>query len=229
MADYDGITRDALFLLAENRFRDSRAFYEEHKEALKQGVTVPMRQLAGILGGELLSLDPLMCTIPTKMVSRIRRDTRFTKDQSLYREHMWIMFMRPKHEWENYPAFWFEVSPNGYSMGVGLYGHAPGLMQTFRAHICAREADFRAAVRDALASGAVPYGERYKRPQPGCPTGLEALYNCKDFGFIYESSRLEDLADETIIGILRGCFRQLAPTFRFLLAVSDDYFAKTIF
>ncbi|MBR2732495.1 MAG: DUF2461 domain-containing protein [Clostridia bacterium] len=226
MADYNGITRDALFLLAENRFRDSRSFYEEHKEALKQGVTVPLRQLAGILGPELQSLDPLMCTVPTKMVSRIRRDTRFTKDQSLYRDHMWIMFMRPKHEWENYPAFWFEVAPNRYSMGVGLYGHTPGLMQTYREQIRDHETAFRAAVREALASGAVPYGERYKRPQPGCPAGLEALYNCKDFGFIYESSRLEDLADETILGVIRDCYRQLAPTFRFLLAVSDDYFSK---
>lgn len=226
MADYNGISREALFLLAENRFQDSKAFYEAHKEELKRGVTVPLRQLAGIFGEELLAVDPLMCTVPTKMVSRIRRDTRFTKDKSLYRENMWIMFMRPKHEWENYPAFWFEVTPGGYSMGVGLYGQAPGLMETFRAHVRENETAFRAAVRDALAAGASIYGERYKRPQPGCPAGLEALYNCKHFGFLLGSSRLEDLADETIIDLMRGYFRLLAPTYRFLLAVSDEYFSK---
>ena len=31
---YDGITRDSLFLLADNRFRDSKAYYEEHKEEM---------------------------------------------------------------------------------------------------------------------------------------------------------------------------------------------------
>ena len=93
---YDGITRNSLFLLADNRFRDSKAYYEEHKEEIKSGVTIPMRQIAGVIGEELLSVDPLMNTIPTKMVSRVRRDTRYTKDKSLYRENMWIMFMRPK-------------------------------------------------------------------------------------------------------------------------------------
>ena len=33
--EYNGITLDSLFLLAENRFRDSKPFYEEHKEQLK--------------------------------------------------------------------------------------------------------------------------------------------------------------------------------------------------
>ena len=76
--NYNGITRDALFMLADNRFRNSKAYYDEHKEELKTKITVPMRQIAGLLSEEMLALDPMMNTIPTKMVSRIRRDTRFT-------------------------------------------------------------------------------------------------------------------------------------------------------
>ena len=94
---YEGISRETLFLLADNRFRNSKEFYDEHKEELKSGITVPMRQIAGIISSEFAKLDPLMVTNPVKMVSRIRRDTRYTKDQSLYRENMWIMFMRDKH------------------------------------------------------------------------------------------------------------------------------------
>ena len=97
--EYKGITPDSIFLLAENRFRDSKAFYEEHKEEIKANITEPMRQIAGICVQDLLEIDPLINSIPTKMVSRVRRDTRYTKDKRLYRENMWIMFMRPKHEW----------------------------------------------------------------------------------------------------------------------------------
>ena len=45
--DFKGITRDALFMMADNRFRNSKAYYDEHKEELKAKMTVPMRQIAG--------------------------------------------------------------------------------------------------------------------------------------------------------------------------------------
>ena len=68
--EYKGITPEALFLLADNRFRNSKEYYESRKEEIKSGVT------------------ELMNTIPTRMVSRVRRDTRYTNDKSLYRDNM---------------------------------------------------------------------------------------------------------------------------------------------
>ena len=181
--EYKGITRDALFLMADNRFRDSKAYYEEHKEQIKSSMTIPMRQLAGILGEELISLDPLMNTVPTKMVSRVRRDTRYTKDKSLYRENMWIMFMRPKHEWRGYPCMWFEVTPTNYSLGVGFFGDEPGLLETFRKNLRENPDEFRKATDLCIATGSQFFNRKYKRPFPGCPEGLEDYYNAKDVGF----------------------------------------------
>ncbi len=223
---YDGITRESLFLLADNRFRDSKAYYEEHKEAIKNGVTVPMRQIAGIIGEELVSVDPLMNTIPTKMVSRVRRDTRYTKDKSLYRENMWIMFMRPKREWVGYPCMWFEVTPREYSMGIGFYGDEPGLLETFRKNLRERPEEFKKAADKCVKSGSVFFNRKYKRPFPGCPEGLEEYYNAKDVGFISFSGDLDDLKSEKIIEIIRGYFQAYIPMYKFLLSVSDEYYSK---
>lgn len=223
---YDGITRDSLFLLADNRFRDSKAYYEEHKEAIKSGVTIPMRQIAGIIGEELVSVDPLMNTIPTKMVSRVRRDTRYTKDKSLYRENMWIMFMRPKREWVGYPCMWFEVTPREYSLGVGFYGDEPGLLETFRKNLRERPEEFREAADKCIKSGSVFFKRQYKRPFPGCPEGLEEFYNAKDIGFISFSGDIDDLKDARIIEIIRGYYQAYIPMYKFLLSVSDEYFSK---
>ena len=223
---YDGITRDSLFLLADNRFRDSKAYYEEHKDAIKNGVTVPMRQIAGIIGEELASVDPLMNTIPTKMVSRVRRDTRYTKDKSLYRENMWIMFMRPKHDWVGYPCMWFEVTPREYSLGVGFYGDEPGLLETFRKNLREKPEEFRKAADKCKKCGSVFFKRQYKRPFPGCPEGLEEYYNAKDVGFISFSGDLDDLKDEKIIEIIRGYYQACIPMYKFLLSVSDEYFSK---
>lgn len=223
---YSGITREALFMLADNRFRDSKAYYEEHKEQIKSGVTEPMRQIAGIIGEELLAIDPLMNTIPTKMVSRVRRDTRYTKDKSLYRENMWIMFMRPKHEWRGYPCMWFEVTPREYSMGIGFYGDEPGLLETFRKNLRERPEEFRKAAEKCKLTGSYFMKRQYKRPFADCPEGLEEYYNAKDVGFISFSAQLEDLEDEKIIEIIRGTFKAYSPMYKFLLSVSDEYFSK---
>lgn len=226
MMEYKGITPDSLFLLAENRFRDSKDFYEEHKEEIKNSVTVPLRQIAGILGEELLAVDPLMNTIPTKMVSRVRRDTRYTKDKKLYRENMWIMFMRPKREWRGYPCMWFEVTPSGYSMGVGFYGDEPGLLETYRKALREKPEEFKKAVKSVNKTDCMMFKNSYKRPFPDCPEGLEAFYNLKDVGFIKYSDRLDHLSDETIIDILRDTYKAFAPMYKFLLNVSDEYFSK---
>ncbi len=224
--EYSGISRDMLFMLADNRFRNSKAYYEEHKEELKAGVTVPLRQIAGIIGEELLSVDPLMNTVPTKMVSRIRRDTRYTHDKSLYRENLWIMFMRPKHEWRGYPCMWFEVSPSEYSMGVGFYGDEPGLLEAFRKNLRGRPDEFRKAADKCTKSGSVFFNRKYKRPFPGCPEGLEEYYNAKDVGFIISFPNLEDLENEGIINIIREIYKCYTPMYKFLLSVSDEYFSK---
>ena len=76
MYNFSGIKPETIELLSLNRFNDSKAFYEEHKEKLKQGAIIPMRQLVLDLSDLLSDLDPLMDTNPMYIVSRIRRDTR---------------------------------------------------------------------------------------------------------------------------------------------------------
>ncbi len=223
---YDGISRESLFLLADNRFRDSRDFYEAHKEEIKSGVIVPMRQIAGEIGAELLELDPVINANPVKMVSRIRRDTRYTKDKALYRENVWIMFMRDKHQWEGYPCFWFEVTPSNYSLGIGFFGDGAALMQNFRKAIRENTAEFRAAVRKCEKTGAELFGREYKRMPADCPKGMEPYYIKKSFGFIAYSGELDELADERIIEIIRGYYKAFSPMYSFLLGVSDETFAK---
>lgn len=223
---YTGITKETLFLMADNRFRDSKDFYEEHKEELKSGMTEQMRCIAGAVGEKLIDLDPMMNTIPTKMVSRIRRDTRYTKDKHLYRENMWIMFMRDKHKFTNYPCFWFEVTPGDYSMGIGFFGDEPGLMAEFREAIRNKTDEFITAVNDCESTGALLYGSSYKRMPDGCPEGLERYYAHKSFGFILHSGKMQDLESDKIIDIILSNFSHFSLMYKFMLEISDKYFSE---
>lgn len=226
MTEYGGITRDGLFLLADNRFRNSKPYYEEHKEAIKSLVTVPMRRLAAIIGEDMVKIDPLMNLVPAKMVSRVRRDSRFTRDKTLYRENMWITFMRPKNERRFSPCAYFEITPRDYSAGIGFYDAEPELMRVFRSSLRENPREFSAAAAACEKVGAVPRVRKYKRGFGGSPQGLEEYYNCKKFFFVYASQNLDDLADGAIVKIIRKVFAGYVPLYRFLLGVSDRYYSK---
>ncbi len=64
MSEYNfkGIKPESIELLCLNRFNDSKEFYEEHKLELKEGITVPMRQIVLDLSGLMYEIDDKMFT-----------------------------------------------------------------------------------------------------------------------------------------------------------------------
>ena len=129
---YAGISPEALFLLSRNRFEDSKDFYDAHKARLKQQVFAPLSQIMESLAEDFTCLDPGMLLNPSKMMSRLRRDTRFTKEKHMYRDNIWLMFMRPKSDMPFlWPCMWFEIKPEEgfWSAGVCGYEQTPKFMQ----------------------------------------------------------------------------------------------------
>ena len=64
MSEYNfkGIKPESIELLCLNRFNDSKEFYEEHKLELKEGITVPMRQIVLDLSGLMYEIDDKLYT-----------------------------------------------------------------------------------------------------------------------------------------------------------------------
>ena len=56
--DFPGIPAESLFLLAENRFQDSKAFYEEHKPQINKTVVHPLKQLVKRLSRRTRLTEP---------------------------------------------------------------------------------------------------------------------------------------------------------------------------
>ena len=222
-AVYRGITPDALWLLAENRFQNSKEFYESKKTAIKEQVLIPMQQICAALADMMEKIDGKISVIPSRMISRIRRDTRFTKDKTLYREHVWATFVRPKKEFPCSPAFWFEITPQGYTCGVGYYCTTPQLMQAYRDAILADPAAFRRAVRKAERAGFAFGGESYKKDKPGnVPEDLRTYYNQKDAFVCRENPSLTTLRDAGIIEEFKKGIQKLEPLYHFLQKASES-------
>lgn len=101
--------------------RDSKSWFEEHRADYERLVLLPMRALVEDLTSTMLGIDPELTVDPAvnKTISRIYRDTRFSRDRLLFRSGMWITFMRKKKFWEGLPGFYFLFSPQDFCIGVG--------------------------------------------------------------------------------------------------------------
>lgn len=129
MSEYNfkGISPENIELLCMNCFNDSKAFYEENKEKLKQGITVPMRQIMLDISDLMYDIDDKMMTDPVRSVSRIYRDTRGNRNKIKYRENMWMFFRRYKNEYPGAPFYYFEFFPDSFGYGLAFWLYRPSL------------------------------------------------------------------------------------------------------
>ena len=229
MGEFIGFNPDGFMLLEMNKFNDSRDFYESVKEDIKKMSIIPMRQLCSDLSEELYRIDPKMNLIPTKMVSRVRRDTRYSKNKQMYRSNIWCMFMRDKHQWENFPCMWFEFYPDGYSYGVAMFRFDATGLDAFRRKLIDNPRAFKRALTSIEITGAQLFIDSFKKNKPGIDEvddELKLFYNAKDFGFTYHSSDMSKLIDGTVKEELIYAIRAFEPMYKFLTEITDELVAK---
>ncbi|HIQ59228.1 MAG TPA: DUF2461 domain-containing protein [Candidatus Merdivicinus intestinavium] len=214
----------SLDFLFENRLHDSREWFEEHKEQYRELVVRPMAELVQELTPAALEIDPEFTTEPRvdRTISRVRRDTRFSRDKSLYRDNVWLIFKRGKMHGTELPGVYLEVTGQGFSYGCGFYSASTRYMNCLRELVLKDDPAFRKAQRAFSAQNVfVMEGECYKRPRfPGQPEEkrqwLERRNICfsadsRDFDLLF-SGRLGQKAAEDLL--------LLKPVYEFLLHVS---------
>ncbi len=229
MGEFKGFDPSGFMLLEMNKFNDSRDFYESVKEDIKRMSIVPMRQLCSDLSEELYAIDPKMNLIPTKMVSRVRRDTRYSKNKEMYRSNIWCMFMRDKHQWENFPCMWFEFYPSGYSYGVAMFRFDAKGLEAFRNKLIEQPKQFKKALGGVEITGAELYLDSFKKDKPDIDKAdkdLRLFYNAKNFGFTYYSKDMSKLIDGSIKEELTYAVRAFTPMYKFLSEITDELVKK---
>ncbi|MDF2686157.1 MAG: hypothetical protein K0S55_1338 [Clostridia bacterium] len=160
---FDPSLREFLHTIKE---KNSREWYNSHKEQCKELVYKPFSLLIEDLSKVIYEIDSKILTAPSKCISRIYRDARFSKDKTLYRENVWINFKRATYDDMVLPSFYFEISREGYSYGMGYYNPSPMIMSAFRKHISEEPHKFRAALKSMEKHPILHVeGEIYKKPK----------------------------------------------------------------
>lgn len=215
-------TLDFLF---ENRLQDSKQWFDEHKKEYLEYVLHPLEEMTNALADTALSLDPLVTTDAKvgKTISRIRRDTRFSNDKRIYREHMWIIFKRgPRMYGTDAPGIYFEISPDSFGYGCGFYSASPEYMEAMRAAILAGSPEAMEAI-DAYESQTVYQldGDRYKRPRyPDQPERLRRWLELRGISLCAESTDAQLLFSDRLAEKVAKDLLVLKPMYRFLLKIA---------
>ncbi len=220
---FTGFSKEALKFLFENKMNNSKEWYEEHKAQYRKYVYDPFVELVKELSPAVAEIDSSIITIPSKIISRVRRDTRFTKDKSLYRDNVWIVFLRDKSQMSTSPCFWFELGQYGISYGVGYYGANTGSMVRMREMIVDRHPAFMAALmayenQNEFAVG----GETYKRSKfPDQPDNLRQWLDRKNIYFQNVHNDFKLAFSKELPDVLKSGFKRLKPIYDFLLVVES--------
>ena len=88
---FHGFSAEGVDLLQLNRLQNSKEFYDAHKDEIKRLSIRPFHELIAEMTPEMVKIDPQFVTVPSRMVSRVRRDTRYTRINALPGEHVAVL------------------------------------------------------------------------------------------------------------------------------------------
>lgn len=196
---------ETLNFLFENKANNSKEWFHAHKDIYDNHVRKPFIELISELEPTVHAIDKeIICD--SKRISRIYRDTRFSKDKSLFREDMWCSLSRPK-DIRPMPEFYFVCGTSGVSYGCGYYQMSREAAEAMRLLILRRDESFLKA-REAVEKQNVFSlgGDLYKRSKyPDEPEDIQlwlnrkniyAYHDSKDFGLLFSDKLAEKVSED---------------------------------
>ena len=219
------IPEEALNFLYENRLHNSKEWFSEHKSAYTQLIRKPLYRFVEEMTPFFLHADPQIVLMPQRIISRINRDTRFSKDKALFRDTILCNFTRDKRTYPGYPSFFLEFSPAGYRYGCGYLVTPPGLMDGVRELVTAWDPDFLKA-RQAAESQRLftMQGDIYLRDHfPDQPKELAPWINRKSIYFARSIRQSRDLLSHRFTPSLARDYEYLIPIYHFFCKASERY------
>ena len=223
---FTGFTDETIQFFLDLRFHNYTDYFHQQHDRYVENVQQLFYSLIEDLAPAMLSVDPRMEVRPYKCLSRIHRDTRFSKDKSPYRDHLWFLFRRAAEPREKSLFYYGEFGPDRLDWGLGIWGENREVMDMFRKRMEANPDGIMAMIDDMdlperhLGLG----GSWFKRmPVPEqIPDRLKRWYLSRDMyigkvGPAYEWAFSDRLKTE-----MEKDFLAMAPLYQTLRGICDE-------
>ena len=194
------------------RQNNNRPWYHENKETLKENVLLPVMAL-------IEAITPAMLKIDSSMVakcSRLHRDTRFSANKLPYHSDLWFTFRRIGEQWTEAPTYFFDVSPEGCTWGMGFYQAKAATMTLFREIVLQNQEAFSKTMALAEKQGFSLGGDTYKRPPKipeGIPQSVSRVYQIRNIYLHKNIPHSKKTLGTDLKKILEKDFELIAPLY----------------
>ena len=217
--NFQGYSDETFEFLMAIHFNNNVDFFHANHDWYLRSVREPSLALAESLSDVIEKIDPTVERRPNRVVSRINRDIRFSKDKSPYRDYLWLSFHRTNAENVHADLF-YDMSADGARCGMGFYGQSRGPMNALR-HLMLIDSEHIAALFETLQGEFNLHLNSYKRmnvPQD-IPETLKPIYMAKDFYFEKPIRDFSIIKSPALSDMIAESFRHLAELFQILAAL----------
>lgn len=223
---FTGFSEDTISFFLDLKFHNNTTYFHENHDRYVEVVQRPFYEFIEDLGPAMRKIDPRMEIRPHKCLSRIHRDTRFSRDKSPYRDHLWLLFRREGEPREQSLMYWFELGPSRLDWGMGFWGENREALDLFRKRMRANP-DGTLAMLDDLdlaGRGLLLNGSIHKRMEvpPEIPDRLRRWYCTREMYINKISPDFRKVFSERILTEVRKDFQQLAPLYHMLRGYCDE-------
>ena len=223
---FTGFSEDTISFFLDLKFHNNTTYFHENHDRYVEVVQRPFYEFIEDLGPAMRKIDPRMEIRPHRCLSRIHRDTRFSRDKSPYRDHLWLLFRREGEPREQSLMYWFELGPSRLDWGMGFWGENREALDLFRKRMRANP-DGTLAILDDLdlaGRGLLLNGSIHKKMEvpPEIPDRLRRWYCTKEMYINKISPDFRKVFSERILTEVRKDFQQLAPLYHILRGYCDE-------
>ncbi len=223
---FTGFTDDTVQFFLDLKFHNDTTYFHEQHDRYLEAVQKPFYALIDDMAPEMLKIDPTMEIRPYKCLSHIHRDTRFSKDKSPYRDHLWLLFRRAAEPRDKSLFYFVEFGPARLDWGMGFWGENRPAMDLFRRRMQADPIRMEALLKSLRLEKhhLLPGGSIHKRITypPEVPLRLRRWYAAKDFYIGRENPPYAMAFTEELRDVILDDFRALAPLYRLLRGLKDE-------
>lgn len=216
---FSGLNPDMYNFFWEIAFQNNRSFFECNRARYAENVRKPLLKLAACLGEDALKIDPSFNVYPNAVLSRINRDTRYSKDKSPYRDHLWIGYKPGDVSTAESFCVYFEFTKDSFGYGMGMYAPVPSLMNKIRENIASDPEEFirlseSKSFKELFSVEAESYKKERYSEYPEC---IRKWLNYRRLAFCYSSTDLRRTLKPEFLEELKDALNILKPVYRFLM------------
>ena len=220
---FTGYTDKTLDFLWGIRFNNDRSWFAAHKEEYLQHLYQPTMELGETVYDRFTEKFPELGL--NLHVSRIYRDARRLHGRGPYKDHLWLTLRPANDVWSPLPVFWFEITPDGWSYGVGFWNASPQTMAVLRRDIDEHPERLMKLVRRLQKDGRFSLmGQDYARSKGEPSPLLTPWYNKKTLSIGCERPFDSLVQSPELLDALSDGFAFLVPYYKYLKSLCKTGF-----